>query len=79
MQTATRRKNPLGDHPPTPKSTRSGCKVGWNVYDTIEDAELCSRWAQEEAQIKSDMGYDFGYQVPGSVRATSDGFEVVIP
>jgi hypothetical protein len=72
-------KNPHGLLPPPPVSTRSGCKVGWNTYATLEDAEACSRWAQEQAKHMAEQGYDFGWQVPGSVRPCDGGWEVVIP
>lgn len=72
-------KNPYGPNPPAPVRTESGCKVGWNFYSNIEDAERCSCWAQEEAKFRASRGYDFGYQNPGRVEPVADGFRVTIP
>lgn len=72
-------KNPHGANPPAPQSTRSGNKVGWNFYTSLDDAEACSQWAQEQAKHMESIGYDFGYQVPGRVQPVDGGWEVVIP
>jgi hypothetical protein len=61
-------RNPLGTFPPQPLDTEGGCKVGWNYYQTREDADACSRWAKTEAKIKTELGYDFGWCCPGHVR-----------
>jgi len=66
------------DYPPA-QSQRSGCKVGWLCYDSHDDAVKASRVAVEEAKHMANLGYDFGYQVPGSIRKIGDRHEVVIP
>jgi len=66
------------DHGVTPVSQRGGCKVRWETFATREQAETVARWAETEAEIKFRQGYDAGYQSPGSIRQTADGFEVCI-
>ena len=65
---------------PEPQDVRSGCKVGWNIYGSMDEALICSQIAKNNAAIKASMGYDFGYQAPGSIDPLPDGrFEVCIP
>ena len=48
--------------------TKSGCKVGWAIYDN--EAEATER-SETEAVNRDRMfgqGYDFGYQWPGAVK-----------
>ena len=67
------------DYPPT-DDIRSGCKVGWRTYATREEAEACAKAAHENAIVLACRGYDFGYQMPGSIRQLADDrFEVCIP
>ena len=72
-----------GDYKPYPENTvreRSGCKVGWRTYATREEAEVCSEAAKHNAKLDAALGYDFGYQAPGSISTNSDGtFTVCIP
>lgn len=57
-----------------------GCKVSWLTYATREDAEVASGFAAREAHRKAGLGYDFGYQSPGSITEHEDGtFTVVWP
>ena len=46
----------------------SGCKVGWETYDTLAEAEAASERARSEANRKAAHGYDFGYLSPGSIE-----------
>ena len=65
---------------PPPQDTRSGCKVSWNIYGSMEEALVCSRVAKYNAKIDAAMGYDFGFCAPGSIDELPDGrFEVCIP
>lgn len=48
--------------------SRSGCKVGWNVWSTREEAEADSPKQREDAYRKAARGYDFGYCMPGEIR-----------
>jgi len=67
------------NYPPT-DDIRSGCKVGWRTYATRKEAEKCAEAARLNGIVKACQGYDFGYQVPGSIRQLADGrFEVCIP
>ena len=58
---------------PEPLSRRQGCKVGWLVYATREEAEVASKAAIYNAKIDASMGYDFGYCCPGSITQLKDG------
>jgi hypothetical protein len=67
-------------HPPgNPISDRHGCKVGWNTYATEAEAKAAAEWAKVEEQRKAELGYDFGYQSPGSISKVPRGWEVVMP
>lgn len=57
--------------------TRSGCKVGWEVYNDRAEAEARGRVAEVQMRDMEMRGYDFGYQVPGEVRQTADGNWIV--
>lgn len=46
----------------------SGCKVGWEIYDDEDEARAAGERARALAIDKASRGYDFGYQVPGTVR-----------
>jgi hypothetical protein len=77
MQTKT--KPQYRDYPEA-VATRTGCKVGWRVYTTIETAAQCAEAARHNARIQESLGYDFGYQSPGNITQLEDGrFEVCIP
>jgi len=59
---------------------RVGCKVSWNYYDKLADAEACSKAAIHNAEIQESLGYDFGYCSPGSIRQRENGqYEVCLP
>lgn len=47
---------------------RSGMKVCWYYYATEEEAAAASKIAKHNAAIDEAAGYDFGYQMPGSIR-----------
>lgn len=65
---------------PEPVRTRSGAKVGWNYYTDKTAAEECSAAAQHNAGIKWELGYDFGYCSPGSIKKLDSGeYEVCLP
>lgn len=64
---------------PEPKSSRSGCKVSWNTYETEAEAKVCAEAAKHNARIKEAEGFDFGYQCPGFIRKVDDGYEVTLP
>lgn len=58
----------------------SGCKVGWKWYSTESEAKAAAKKASAEADKLAAQGYDFGYQVPGSMRKNDDGtFVVTVP
>lgn len=46
----------------------SGCKVAWEWYDNEPEAKEAARLARIEAARKAALGYDFGYQSPGSYQ-----------
>ena len=58
---------------PTPIKTRSGIKVGWYYYADEETARKAGNLALHNARIDANLGYDFGYQAPGSVRLIKEG------
>ena len=65
---------------PDPIHERIGCKVEWRTYATREQAKSEATIAQREASEQEALGYDFGYQVPGSITENEDGtFTVVFP
>lgn len=64
---------------PTPLSKRAGCKVGWETFRTMQEAKVRAARAREQAAKLEAMGYDWGYQVPGNIRKTDDGYEVTVP
>jgi hypothetical protein len=65
-----KRKNPWADRKayPTPVWSRSGCKVSWNYYKTMKEAQECAKAARHNADIAAGQGYDFGYCAPGEIR-----------
>ena len=60
---------------PAPVRTRSGAKVGW-YYSKREDAEACAVAAKHNARIQAGLGFDFGYQAPGSISKVPGVAEV---
>jgi hypothetical protein len=69
---------------PQETSRRGGCKVSWLRYTRLADAKTASVVARKEARYMEGMGYDWGYQSPGSVQEITDKdgrklFEVCIP
>lgn len=61
-------------------SQRSGCKVGWVTVDNLAEADWLADQAAEQAARMHANGYDFGYQMPGSITENADGtFTVVTP
>ena len=72
-------------YPSTP-NIRSGCKVGWRYYDRLIDAKECARAATINAELKAELGYDFGYCCPGHICKVTNKdslyfgkYEVCIP
>lgn len=47
---------------------RSGCKVGWETYDNLPEAEARARDAAEARERMFTQGYDFGFQWPGAIK-----------
>jgi hypothetical protein len=69
---------------PAPDATRSGCKVGWYYYADYATAKVAADAARHNAQIDASMGFDFGFQMPGSITLMHEGeragqYEVCIP
>lgn len=64
---------------PEPISTRSGCKVGWMTFATLELAKKASKVAVAESKVRAEEGYDFGYCSPGEITKVEGGFEVTVP
>ena len=65
---------------PKPVEQQGGCKVSWFYYKTREEAEQASLVAVAEGEYRWNLGFDFGFQVPGYIRECSDGtFSVTIP
>lgn len=50
----------------------SGCKVGWEYWSTETEALAASARAAAERERKFALGYDFGFQWPGSVEHFAD-------
>jgi hypothetical protein len=48
--------------------TESGCKVGWAYYDDAAEAEARGKEEAVARVRQAALGYDFGYQWPGSVQ-----------
>lgn len=69
------------DKYPTPISMRSGAKVSWYDYDNLDDAKRASDIAKQIRDYKWDLGYDFGWLIPGDITSDRDGtrWTVVIP
>lgn len=66
-------------YPPGEVAIRTGCKVSWRTYATKAEAERCAKAARHNAVDLAAMGYDFGYQMPGSISKVTLGYEVVLP
>lgn len=72
---------------PKEDALRSGIKVTWYYYKSQSDAEKAAEAARHNAVIQEGLGFDFGYQCPGSITQCNanyfpkyDGmYEVVIP
>jgi hypothetical protein len=66
---------------PCPQAVKSasGCKVSWRWYATMEEAQIAAQWAYHQAVWYDSMGYDFGYQCPGSVAKDGELFKVTFP
>jgi len=60
-------------------STGGGSKVGYRTYSSEATAKECSEIAEHNAEIQEAKGYDFGYQCPGEVYKTDNGWVVTIP
>ncbi len=60
-------------------STRGGMKVGFRTYSSELTANECAEAAANNAMIKLDQGYDFGYSSPSAIRKTEAGWQVTIP
>lgn len=48
-------------------SQRSGCKVGWSIFDNEAEAQACADEAAKQRDRMFKQGYDFGYQWPGAI------------
>ncbi len=58
---------------PPADGLRVGCKVSWNYYRDESVARKAGEIALHNAKIDESLGYDFGYQSPGSVVLVKDG------
>jgi hypothetical protein len=63
---------------PHPLYTHSGCKVGWCVFATEEEAKVAAKNARENGIRKAERGYDFGYCEPGSIEEVTV-YKVCVP
>jgi len=74
MKRKVKKPNPYDKWQRYPKEVarRSGCKVSWNYYKTLEEAKVCSKAAYENSFIAEAEGYDFGYQAPGAIRQVTE-------
>lgn len=52
---------------PEPVKQRTGCKVGWHYYATLEEATAAAEVAAHNRELQLNRGYDFGYCWPGSI------------
>lgn len=81
-----KKKHSYADYPKH-DAMRVGIKVSWYYYKDQAMAEKAAEAAKINAAIQASLGYDFGYQSPGSITQcnadywpTHDGmFEVCIP
>lgn len=64
---------------PDYKIIRCGCKVAWRYYDNEADAKTAADAASHNAEIDAGLGYDFGFQSPGTIRAPEPGGKVYHP
>ncbi len=66
------------NHNENPVASRGGCKVRWETFATLEEAQRVKAWALVEAEIRERQGYDSGYCSPGSITKVEKGYEVCI-
>lgn len=69
---------------PKEDGLRVGCKVSWHYYRDKVKADEASKAAQYNAAVLEAEGYEWGYQVPGSVTLMTAGewkgmYEVCTP
>lgn len=66
---------------PQPVKYRSGCKVGWEGYATLADAQAVVEHVREQAVRRAAQGYDFGWLTPGDISGPdADGlYWVTVP
>lgn len=64
---------------PACERQETGCKVGWRFYRSEDAANRCAVAARHNAFIQRYLGYDFGYQSPGSIDEEDGTFKVCIP
>ena len=62
-----------GETCPAAVSTDGGCKVIWARYATATEARLAARFAVRAAAERAELGYDFGWQVPGEITERANG------
>lgn len=62
----------IGEYPPRVR-TRTGHKVSWQTFATLEQAQSVSGYARQEGEWLASLGYDFGYCSPGEIEANDDG------
>jgi hypothetical protein len=86
MKRAKREAPKYADYPKH-DAMRVGMKVSWYYFKSEGDAKNASAAARHNAAIQETLGYDFGYQSPGSITQCNadywpeyDGlYEVCIP
>lgn len=58
---------------------KDGNKVAFLYYATKQDALQASKIAIQKASYKASQGYDFGFNIPGTISKVGKYFEVIIP
>lgn len=64
---------------PEPVKKDIGCKVSWYYYTEMAQSQEAATAAKHNAVIQQGLGYDFGYNAPGSISQTRGMYEVCIP
>jgi hypothetical protein len=57
-------------------SEEYGCKVGWATYDNEAEAQARAAVEAERREARAALGYDFGYQWPGSIERRGECWRV---
>lgn len=57
---------------PKAVKVRVGCKVAWYDYRDYDDALQAQKYARHMAQRWLAEGYDYGWLIPGEMKARED-------